>query len=110
MQNVLAHSQTAVFQPSGHINASNADTLENQLVTAISSGEYSTVVADMSHVESLDSAGLMALVSALNLAQRSGQEFFLCCVPPSIRIIFELTQLNQAFDVLDERPALAVAA
>lgn len=110
MQNVLAHPEMTVFQPSGHINASNAETLRESLMVAISTRQYSTVIVDMNQVQSLDSAGLMALVSAMTLAQKLEQRFLLCSVSPSIRIIFELTQLIQVFEILDERPELLLTA
>jgi anti-anti-sigma regulatory factor len=43
----------------------------------------------------------MALVSALTLAQQLGKRFSLCSVAPSIRIIFELTQLDRVFEIFD---------
>ena len=105
MQSVLAQSLMTVVQPCGHLNASNAAGLQQQLVSAVSSQRSSTVLVDMGQVESLDSAGLMALVSALTLSQRLDQRFGLCCVSPSIRIIFELTQLDRVFEIFENRSA-----
>jgi anti-sigma B factor antagonist len=109
MQSVLAQSPMTVVQPCGHLNASNAVGLQQQLMSAVSSQCSSTVLVDMSQVESLDSAGLMSLVSALTLSQRLNQKFGLCCVSPSIRIIFELTQLDRAFEIFDSRSAFESA-
>jgi anti-anti-sigma factor len=94
-----------IIQPSGHINASNAVEFQHQLTTAVASEQYSVVLVDMHQVESLDSAGLMALVSALSLAQTLKRRFSLCSVAPSIRIIFELTQLDGAFEIFENRDA-----
>jgi anti-anti-sigma regulatory factor len=47
----------------------------------------------------------MALVSAFRLAQSRKQRFGLCCLAPSIRIIFELTQLDEAFEIFESRDA-----
>lgn len=109
MQSVLAQSLMTVVQPCGHLNASNAAGLQQQLVSAVSSRRSSTVLVDMGQVESLDSAGLMALVSALTLSQRLDQRFGLCCVSPSIRIIFELTQLDRVFEIFESRSASEAA-
>jgi anti-sigma B factor antagonist len=111
MQSTSANSTMTVVQPCGHINAANAAALKRQLAETVSSHEYSSLFVDMSRVESLDSAGLMALVSTLTLAQRLNKRFGLCSVSPSIRIIFELTQLDRVFEISEHRPALeAVAA
>ena len=100
----LMNSQLTVIQPSGHVNAANAVEFQQQLTTAVSSGER-PVLVDMHRVESIDSAGLMALVSAFRLAQSRKQRFGLCCLAPSIRIIFELTQLDEAFEIFESRDA-----
>ncbi|NES25722.1 MAG: STAS domain-containing protein [Symploca sp. SIO3E6] len=109
MSSAIRDSLITVIQPSGHVNASNAVEFQHQLTTAVASEKHSdsALLVDMHQVESLDSAGLMALVSALSLSQRLKRRFSLCCVAPSIRIIFELTQLDKAFEIFDSRDAFA---
>jgi anti-sigma B factor antagonist len=109
MQNVLTRSQSAIIQPRGHINASSAAAFQEELIASVSSERNAALLVDMSQVDSLDSAGLMALVSALTLAQQLDKSFRLCSVSPSIRIIFELTQLDRAFEILEKRPELETA-
>ncbi|MGF1566638.1 MAG: STAS domain-containing protein [Nodosilinea sp.] len=100
----------AMVQAQGSLNASNAQDFQHRLTQQIHSDLSSGLMVDMSQVESLDSAGLISLVSALKLARQTGKRFCLCCVPPSIRIIFELTQLDRAFEVIDDLPKTLVAA
>ncbi|MBW4654199.1 MAG: STAS domain-containing protein [Kaiparowitsia implicata GSE-PSE-MK54-09C] len=105
MQQLLQRSTVKVLKPLGHINASNALVFQHDLQESVMSAEYSAVLVDMSAVESLDSAGLMALVSALNAAQQSSKQFALGQIPPAIRIIFEMTQLDRAFQIVDDAKA-----
>ena len=84
----IVDSHLTIIQPSGHINASNVSEFQRQLTTAVASQQHSILV-DMSRVESLDSAGLMALISALTLAQSLKRRLSLCGVTPSIQMIFE---------------------
>lgn len=100
---LIATSQLTVIRPQGHINAANAPAFGRQLTTALSSGQPNILLVDMEQVESLDSAGLMALVSALSQAQRQNQRFSLCSLSPSIRIIFDLTQLDRVFEIFENR-------
>jgi anti-sigma B factor antagonist len=102
----FAQSRTTVIQPDGHINATNAAELQQQLLATVSAQEHASLLVDMSKVESLDSAGLMAFVSALTLAQRLNKRFSLFGVSPSVRIVFELTQLDRVFEIFDEHPIL----
>ena len=109
MQNVLARPQTAVIRPLGSLHSGNTVTFQHQLDTAILSDQHSSLLIDMEKVESIDSDGLMALVAALSMAQRLNKRFSLCSVSRSVRIIFELTQLDCAFEILDGRHALSEA-
>lgn len=109
MQNVLTQVRVSVVKLSGHINAANAEGFQQQLLSALSAQPAAAVVVNMCDVESLDSAGLMALVSALTTAQQSNQRFGLCNVPASIRIIFELTQLDRVFEMFESEDAFRVA-
>lgn len=109
------HSDRAPFQmeivrPSGHINSANAVALQQYFTETVSSTKHPALGVDMSYVESLDSAGLMVFVSTLTLAQRLNKRFTLFGISPAVRIVFELTQLDRVFEILDEQPALEVVA
>lgn len=91
MQTITAPKAT-VIRPSGHFNAANATDFQQYLTKSVTQAARDRVVVDLEKVESIDSAGLMALVHGLRVAQSLGKSFHLCSVSPSIRIIFELTQ------------------
>lgn len=105
MQTRFTTSPITVIRPNGHLNAANAPEFGRELSAAITQEAKATVLVDMEEVESLDSAGLMVLVSALTLSQGRNQRFSLCSVSPSIRIIFELTQLDRVFEIFENRSA-----
>ncbi len=92
----------AVVQAHGSLNAANAQDFHLSLVEHIQCNQSVGLVVDMSQVESLDSAGLISLVSALKQARQRSKRFYLCAVPPTIRIIFELTQLDRVFDMVED--------
>ena len=110
MQSVLIRPQTTVICPQGSVNAANASALQNQLAIAVESTQNSALLIDMRDVESLDSAGLMVLVSTLSLAQTQNKRFSLCSISASIRIIFELTQLDRVFEIFENSAAFEAAA
>lgn len=101
MQDLLVKPSFALIQPSGHVNAGNSGELQAQLMQAIAPKNKAAVVVDLSQVESLDSAGLMVLVSAMNAAQQAGLRFSLCALPPAVRIVFEVTQLDRVFEIFE---------
>lgn len=101
MQTVFVKPQIKVIQPEGRINAANAPDFEYQLTAAILSPENDFLLVDLGKVDFLDSAGLMALVSAFKLSKHLNRRFILCSVLPSVLMIFELTQLDQVFEIFD---------
>lgn len=101
MQAVLESPKIALIRPQSCLNAANALEFERDLTAALTQNDISILVVDLAAVESLDSVGLMALVSALKLAQTLGRRFSLCGVSPAIKIIFELTQLNEVFEIIE---------
>ncbi|HBL57240.1 MAG TPA: anti-anti-sigma factor [Cyanobacteria bacterium UBA8803] len=96
-----------IIELSGSLNVSNAIEFQRQLTKGILSEQHPALLVDMQQVESIDSAGLIALVSAFRLAQQRKQRLSLCSIAPSIRIVFELTQLDQAFEIFDNRETFA---
>lgn len=105
MQSVLIRPQTAIVRPRRYLNAANASELQNQLINTLACEQNAALLVDMSQVEFLDSAGLMALVVTLRLAQKLNKRFALCSVSASIRIVFELTQLDDVFEIFKDATA-----
>jgi anti-anti-sigma factor len=101
MQTLFVCPQAIVIQPKGSLDATNAADFQYQLKQAVLSQDNSGLLVDMGKVESIDSAGLMVLVSALGMANSLNKQFSLCAVSESVRMIFELTQLDRVFEILD---------
>ncbi len=97
-------AQAAVIQLSGPLDAETTVQFHLQLNASVESSHYSSLLIDMRHVERIDSAGLMALVTACQLAKLSNKRFCLCSVSPCVRMILELTQLDRVLEIL-ENPA-----
>ncbi len=110
MHSTLTYSRQVVVQPSGDINVNNAESLQKQLAATVTAIEYSHLLVDMTGVKSLDSAGLMVFVSTLTLAQQLGKQLILFGISPSVRIVFELTQLDRVFEILDGQPLVELTA
>ncbi|MEA5566981.1 MULTISPECIES: STAS domain-containing protein [unclassified Anabaena] len=99
MEAVLKSPRIAVIRPQGYLNATNALEFERDLSTTLAQDDVSSLLVDLAAVESFDSSGLMSLVSALKLAQSLNKGFQLDSVSPAIRMILELTQLDEVFDL-----------
>jgi anti-anti-sigma factor len=109
MTKTLIHSRVETIEPQGYVNAANAKDFLEQLKLAIESKEDCVFLLDMKNVEFLDSAGLMALIKGFRLSQSLGKCLSICSVPPSVRMIFEMTQLDTVFEIFEDRHTFEVA-
>jgi anti-sigma B factor antagonist len=103
MRSKMLDTELAMFEPNGYITAANAAQFQDQLTSVVGQKDYAAFLVDMSAVEFLDSAGLMALVTAFNLAKSLGKSFTICSIPPSVKIIFEITQLDRILAIYNSR-------
>ncbi|EDX84318.1 hypothetical protein S7335_2015 [Synechococcus sp. PCC 7335] len=78
--------------------------MQQQLTDAMALDHASELVVDMSKVESMDNAGLVSLMAALNEAKPFYDRLSIYSAPPSIRIVLELTQLDRLFTMVDQEP------
>lgn len=109
MTTIIASPEVTVIHLQGACNAANTFEFQHKMKTTVTQEQYTSILVDLEQVESLDSAGLMALVYGLRLAQALERRFALCSVPASIKIIFELTQLDQVFEIFENLAAFEAA-
>ncbi|MEZ4733179.1 MAG: STAS domain-containing protein [Caldilineaceae bacterium] len=84
-----------VIKISGRIDTHSAYRLRQQLLLA-ADGSAKNIVVDLSGVDFIDSSGLAAIVQGMKQCRTGGGDLRLCETPPSIRMVLELTRLDQA--------------
>jgi anti-sigma B factor antagonist len=97
MPKIFKNSDITVIRPSGCLNATNAWEFERDLTALLTTAPRTMLLVDLALVESIDSAGLMALVSGFKLADSLGWSWRLGDVSPAVKILLELTQLDKVF-------------
>ena len=60
------------------------------------------LVIDLSDVSYIDSAGLAALIQAMQKVEAYGGKFFLAGLQETVRSIFEISRLDQVFQVFPD--------
>lgn len=110
MTGIIASPDVTVIRLHGSCNAANAIEFQQKMKIAVNQERHTNILVDLEQVESLDSAGLMALVYGQRLAQVLERRFSLCSVPAPIQIIFELTQLDQVFEIFESIAAFETAS
>lgn len=103
MNSTVLYREITTFQPKGYVSAANAEEFLEELTAAVKDKPDSVLLVDMQAIEFMDSAGLMALIKGFRLAQSVNRRFSICSVASSVRIVFELTQLDNVFEIFDSR-------
>jgi anti-sigma B factor antagonist len=96
------HSLTVpVIQPSKRLDSENGVALQRQIMTTLLATSPEVCVIDMTHVEAVDSFGLHSLAAALRVAYESKCQLVLSSVQPCVRLVLEISQLDQVFEILE---------
>ena len=89
---------TRVIQPSNLLSIA-AINLFHAEVKAVLESDVAIVLVDLSNITSMSSSSFIAVVKSLQLVRASNRHLFLCSMSEQIRILFELTGLDQVFRV-----------
>ena len=103
MSSTKLRTEFTTFRPEGFLSAANASEFLERLTVEVKSSVNSALLVNMEAVEFMDSAGLMVLIKAFRLAESLGHQFGICSLAPSVRIMFELTQLDKAFEIFENQ-------
>lgn len=90
-----------IVQPSSSLRDAAATQFLLEIKQAIGSG-VEVVLVDLQNVTSLASAELIVLVEGLKLIQNSHCRLFICSLSDQLKIVFELTGLDQVFELLSD--------
>jgi anti-sigma B factor antagonist len=98
-------SRAVVLQPQGRLDLEGGVALQHQ-IAAIASERYSYWILDLANIEFINSSGLVALITGLNTANRCNCRLVICNVQAPARLIFEITQLDRVFEIVEDLEAL----
>lgn len=106
---VLKETDLVLIRLQGRLDSEGSANLQRQLST-IEPAQHTRWILDLSHVDFVDSAGLVALIAALNMATQNKCRLVLCNPHPSVRLILDITQLDQVFEIVDSHTEASKAA
>jgi len=102
-----------LLQPQGRLDSRGGARLKQQFSTIEPerhNHQHNLWVVDMAEVDFIDSAGLLALINGLNIATRNRCRLVICNPRPAVRLIFEITRLDQIFEIIDSHIESLMAA
>ncbi len=95
----------------GEVDMATVDPLREAAKTAASSGDYDTLVFDLTGLTFIDSTGLHALTEANRAMMARGGRVQIVCAPGNLLKVFELTGLDRVFPIVQSRAeAFSIAA
>jgi len=98
----------SVVRLTDRFDAYTAPVVKEKLLELQAAGRVKIVV-DLSAVDFVDSTGLATLVAGLKHCRKAGGDLMLAGLRPRVKVIFELTRLDRAFQIYEnEAEALGV--
>jgi anti-sigma B factor antagonist len=99
-----------VLELGGRFDAYGAPAVADKLAEVIK-GRPAAVLVNLAAVTFIDSTGCAVLVRGMKQCRERGGDLRLCGLQRPVRMIFELTRLDRAFDIFpDEQTALKAYA
>ncbi len=95
-----AKASTVVLQLNGRFDAYAVEPVHAWLQEQIDLGNINMVV-NLEGVNFMDLTALSTLMRGLKQCREKYGDLSLCCLQPPVRLIFELTQLDQVFHIYE---------
>ena len=90
-----------VLRPSNLLSVAAINLFHAQ-VKAVLESDAAIVLVDLSNITSMSSSSFIAVVKSLQWVRTSNRQLFLCSMSEQIRILFELTGLDQVFKTFSD--------
>ena len=87
-----------VLQLKGRFDAHEVEPVRIWMQEQVVSGNVNMIV-NLEGVNFIDSTALSTLVRGLKHCRENNGDLHLCCLQQPVRVIFELTRLDKAFDI-----------
>jgi len=94
----------STIRPAGILDGTRVEELRGK-VEKILESSASTVLIDLEETTFIDSSGLGALVSTLKSVREVNRKLYFCSPNAQIKMVFELSGMDQAFEVFESRDA-----
>ncbi len=96
------NSNVKILEPSGILDGIRGNQLRREISDIVASGA-DIVLIDLKDVKFVDSSGLGALVSAMQMVRKADGKLFLCSVSDQVRMLFELTKMDRVFQFFADK-------
>ncbi|MEH1902193.1 STAS domain-containing protein [Nostoc sp.] len=85
-----------VLEISGILDGIRGNELRREVSNVVDNGA-DILLLDLKEVKFIDSSGLGALVSAMQIVRAANGKLFVCSISDQVRMLFELTKMDRIF-------------
>ncbi|MHC5674767.1 STAS domain-containing protein [Nostoc sp.] len=91
-----------ILELSGIVDGIRGNELRREVSNIVADGAK-ILLLDLKGVNFIDSSGLGALVSAMQMMRNANGKFFVCSVSDQVRVLFELTKMDRIFQIFADQ-------
>ncbi|MBD0334488.1 MAG: STAS domain-containing protein [Cyanobacteria bacterium Co-bin13] len=95
-------SSFKVIEPTGILDSTQSEVFRKAVDEALAEN-YEIILIDLKKTTFIDSSGLGSLVMVLKKVRSADRKLYICCINDQVRMLFDLTGMNQVFAVLADR-------
>lgn len=95
---ISAHGRTRIITLEGRFDAHVAPDVARWIASNISA-HAAQLVVNLEGVNFMDSTALAVLVRGMKQCRETGGDLHICCLTDTVRVIFEITRLDRAFEI-----------
>ncbi|MEH1873560.1 STAS domain-containing protein [Nostoc sp.] len=92
----------SVLELSGILDGIRGNELRREISGILGNGA-DILLIDMKEVKFIDSSGLGALVSAMQMVRTANKKLFVCSISDQVRMLFELTKMDRIFQTFADQ-------
>jgi len=91
-----------IIQPHGILDGTKAGEFKEEIQNSLNT-RAELILVDLQNVTFMDSSGLGALVICWKNVEAAGAKLFICGLNEQLKILFELTSMDQKFTIFSNR-------
>ncbi|MDZ8105900.1 MAG: STAS domain-containing protein [Nostoc sp. DedQUE12a] len=91
-----------VLELSGILDGIRGNELRREVSNVVDTGT-NILLLDLKNVKFIDSSGLGALVSAMQIVRKNDGQLFICSINDQVKMLFQLTKMDRIFQTFADQ-------
>lgn len=101
-EHLSMNNNVTVLELSGILDGIRGNELRREVSTIMDKGT-NILLLDLKNVKFIDSSGLGALVSAMQIVRKTDGQLFICSINDQVKMLFQLTKMDRIFQTFADQ-------